>query len=131
MDNADFQAADRELPRSIEAEQSILGAVLADPSVLPIVVEKIRPEYFYNEQHRALYSIILRMFTSGANADIITVLNEAEKLHIFDSSAEGRRYLASLAEILPSTANIESYCTIDAEKFYIRSLSYAARDILQ
>ena len=131
MDNADFQAADRELPRSIEAEQSILGAVLADPSVLPIVVEKIRPEYFYNEQHRALYSIILRMFTSGANADIITVLNEAEKLHIFDSSAEGRRYLASLAEILPSTANIESYCTIVAEKFYIRSLSYAARDILQ
>lgn len=131
MDINDFQTADRELPRSIEAEQSILGAVLADPSVLPLVVERIRPDYFYNEQHRALYSIILRMFTSGANADIITVLNEAERLHIFDSAAEGRRYLASLADILPSTANIESYCNIVAEKFYIRSLSHASRDILQ
>lgn len=131
MENNDFQITDRELPRSIEAEQSILGAVLADPSVLPLVVEKIKPEYFYSQQHRSLYSIIMRMFTGGANADIITVLNEAEKLHIFENAAEGRRYLANLAEILPSTANIESYCRIVAEKYYIRSLSYAARSILQ
>ena len=131
MENSNFQNTDRELPHSIEAEQSILGAVLADPSTLSIVVEKIKPEYFYSEQHRALYSIILRMFTSGSAADIITVLNEAEKLHIFDSTSEGRRYLANLADILPSTANIESYCRIVAEKYYIRSLSYAARGILQ
>lgn len=131
MENINFQNTDRELPHSIEAEQSILGAVLADPSTLSIVVEKIKPEYFYSEQHRALYSIILRMFTSGSAADIITVLNEAEKLHIFDSASEGRRYLANLADILPSTANIESYCRIVAEKYYIRSLSYAARGILQ
>lgn len=131
MENSNFQNTDRELPHSIEAEQSILGAVLADPSTLSIVVEKIKPEYFYSEQHRALYSIILRMFTSGSAADIITVLNEAEKLHIFDSASEGRRYLANLADILPSTANIESYCRIVAEKYYIRSLSYAARGILQ
>ncbi|MBR6670869.1 MAG: replicative DNA helicase, partial [Ruminococcus sp.] len=131
MENADFQFADREMPRSIEAEQSILGAVLADPSVLPLVVEKIKPEYFYSQQHKSLYNIIMRMFTSGSNADIITVLNEAEKLHIFETAAEGRRYLANLAEILPSTANIESYCRIVAEKYYIRSLSYAARSILQ
>ena len=131
MENSNFQNTDRELPHSIEAEQSILGAVLADPSTLSIVFEKIKPEYFYSEQHRALYSIILRMFTSGSAADIITVLNEAEKLHIFDSASEGRRYLANLADILPSTANIESYCRIVAEKYYIRSLSYAARGILQ
>ena len=131
MENSNFQNTDRELPHSIEAEQSILGAVLADPSTLSIVVEKIKPEYFYSEQLRALYSIILRMFTSGSAADIITVLNEAEKLHIFDSASEGRRYLANLADILPSTANIESYCRIVAEKYYIRSLSYAARGILQ
>lgn len=131
MENSNFQNTDRELPHSIEAEQSILGAVLADPSTLSIVVEKIKPEYFYSEQHRALYSIILRMFTSGSAADIITVLNEAEKLHIFDSASEGRRYLANLADILPSTANIESYCRIVAEKYYIRSLSYAARGILK
>ncbi|MCI1268938.1 MAG: replicative DNA helicase [Ruminococcus sp.] len=130
MEENNFQISDRELPHSIEAEQSILGAILADPSSLSVVVELIKPDYFYSQQHKALYSIILRMFTGGAAADIITVLNEAEKLHIFESASEGRRYLASLAEILPSTANIESYCKIVSEKYYIRSLGYAARSIL-
>ena len=110
-------------------EESI-GAVLADPSSLPIVIEKIKPEYFYSEQHKAIYSIILRMFTSGQPVDIITVLNEAEKLHIFDSSAEGRRYLAEIGDTLPSTSNIESYCKIVADKYFIRSLGLAAKMIL-
>ncbi len=130
MDDNNFIASARELPHSIEAEQSVIGAVLADPSALPVVIEKIKPEYFYNEQHKAIYSIILRMFTSGQPVDIITVLNEAEKLHIFDSSAEGRRYLAEIGDTLPSTSNIESYCKIVADKYFIRSLGLAARMIL-
>ena len=77
MDNNNFIASARELPHSIEAEQSVIGAVLADPSALPVVIEKIKPEYFYNEQHKAIYSIILRMFTSGQPVDIITVLSES------------------------------------------------------
>lgn len=131
MDDNNFQISSRELPHSIEAEQSVIGAVLADSSVLPIVVEKIKPEFFYSEQHKAIYSIILRMFTSGSPVDIITVLNEAEKLHIFDSSAEGKRYLAEIGNTLPSTSNIESYCKIVADKYFIRSLGYAARGILE
>ncbi len=130
MDDNNFIASARELPHSIEAEQSVIGAVLADPSSLPIVIEKIKPEYFYSEQHKAIYSIILRMFTSGQPVDIITVLNEAEKLHIFDSSAEGRRYLAEIGDTLPSTSNIESYCKIVADKYFIRSLGLAAKMIL-
>ncbi len=130
MDDNNFIASARELPHSIEAEQSVIGAVLADPSALPVVIEKIKPEYFYNEQHKAIYSIILRMFTSGQPVDIITVLNEAEKLHIFDSSTEGRRYLAEIGDALPSTSNIESYCKIVADKYFIRSLGLAARMIL-
>ncbi|WP_298527196.1 replicative DNA helicase [uncultured Ruminococcus sp.] len=130
MDDNNFIASARELPHSIEAEQSVIGAVLADTSALPVVIEKIKPEYFYNEQHKAIYSIILRMFTSGQPVDIITVLNEAEKLHIFDSSAEGRRYLAEIGDALPSTSNIESYCKIVADKYFIRSLGLAARMIL-
>lgn len=130
MDDYNFNGSARELPHSIEAEQSVLGAVIADSSILPIVVEKIKPEYFYSEQHKALYSIILRMFSTGSPVDIITVLNEAEKLHIFESSAEGRRYLSEIGETLPSTSNIESYCKIVADKYFIRSLGYAAKAIL-
>lgn len=119
-----------ELPHSIEAEQSVIGAVLADPSVLPAVIEIVRPDYFYNENHKQIFGIIYRMFSSGVPVDIVTVLNEAEKLRIFDSAADGKRYLAEIANTLPTTSNVESYCKIVADKYLIRSLSHAARDIL-
>lgn len=131
MDENNFLVSARELPHSIEAEQSVIGAVLADSSVLPVVVEKIKPEYFYSEQHKSIYSIILRMFTSGLPVDIITVLDEAERLHIFETTAEGKRYLAEIGNTLPSTSNVESYCKIVADKFFIRTLGYAARSILE
>ncbi len=70
------------------------------------------------------------MFTRGVPVDIVTLLNEAMKLHIFENAAEGRRYLADIANTLPTTSNIESYCKIVEDKYYIRSLAYAARDIL-
>lgn len=130
IDN-NFLISARELPHSIEAEQSVIGAVISDPSILPVVMERIRPEYFYNEQHQKIYTIIVRMFSSGLPVDIITVLNEAEKLHIFETSSEGRRYLSEIGETLPSTSNIESYCKIVSDKYFIRSLGYAARTILE
>lgn len=131
MGDSDLNFLENDLPHSTEAEQCVLGALLASPAVFPEVIEIIKkPEYFYSLQHREIYNVILRMFSSGNAADVITVLNEIEKLNIFDSSASCRRYLASLADMLPSTANIESYCKIVADKYYIRSLGIAAKMIL-
>ena len=120
-----------ELPFSLEAEQTILGAVLTEPSVLSVVLEKIKPDSFFHEQHKALFQIIVQMFTSGEKADVITVLNAAMQQHLFDTTQEGRAYLAALINMVPSVANIESYCDIVAEKYYLRSLAFAARSILQ
>ena len=131
MDENNFITSARELPHSIEAEQSVLGAIIADPSILPTVIELIKPEYFYSEQHSAIYGIILRMFSTGAPVDIVTLLNESEKLHIFESASEGRRYLSEIADLLPTTSNIESYCKIVADKYFVRSLGYVARNILE
>lgn len=130
MDNSiNFSA--NELPHSLEAEQSIIGAILADPAVMPIVIEKVKADYFYNENLRSIYNIIFRMFTSGVPIDIVTVLNEAEKLDIFENSIEGRRYFAEIAKVLPTTSNVESYCEIVVNKYFIRSLGYAAKAILE
>ena len=128
MDYTDF--SDKELPYSLEAEQTILGAILIEQSVISVVLEKIRPESFFNEQHRQLFNIMLRMFTSGIRADVITVLNEAVKEKIFESAQEGRNYLAALVNMVPSVDNIDSYCTIVAEKYYVRSLALVARELL-
>ena len=120
-----------ELPFSLEAEQTILGAVLTDPEVLSVVLEKVKPDCFFNDQHKALFQIIVQMFTSGEKADVITVLNAAMQQHLFDTPQEGRAYLAALINMVPSVSNIDSYCNIVAEKFYLRSLAFAARSILQ
>lgn len=113
--------SEKELPYSIEAEQSILGAILVNSDVLPTVVDLISPECFYNEQHRQLYGIMLRLFTSGSQADIVVVLNEALQARIFENAQEGRKYLAALVDQMPSVSNVASYCKIVAEKYYIRS----------
>ena len=120
-----------ELPFSLEAEQTILGAVLTEPSVLSVVFEKIKPDCFFNDQHKALFQIIVSMFTSGEKADVITVLNASMQQRLFDTPQEGRAYLAALINMVPSVSNIESYCNIVAEKYYLRSLAFAARGILQ
>ena len=122
--------SEKELPYSIEAEQSILGAILVNSDVLPTVVDLISPECFYNEQHRQLYGIMLRLFTSGSQADIVVVLNEALQARIFENAQEGRKYLAALVDQMPSVSNVASYCKIVAEKYYIRSLAYVAREVL-
>lgn len=130
MDNSiNFSAS--ELPHSLEAEQSIIGAILANPAIMPIVIEKIKSDYFYNENLRNIYNIIFRMFTSGVPIDIVTVLNEAEKLNIFENSIEGRKYFLEIASVLPTASNVESYCEIVANKYFIRSLSDAAKAILE
>ncbi len=130
MEAKSFNLSTLELPYSLEAEQSVIGAILADSSVMPTVIEKIKPEYFYNENLRKIYNIISRMFASNSQIDVITVLNESEKLHIFENQTEGRRFFMEIANLLPSAKHIESYCNIISDRYLIRSLGYAARTIL-
>ena len=91
--------SDKELPYSMEAEQTILGAILINSDVLPTVVDLIGAESFYNEQHRQLYNIMLRLFTGGAQADIVVVLNEAMKAGVFETVQEGRKYQIGRAHV--------------------------------
>lgn len=120
----------KELPYNLEAEQTILGALLLDPDTLSTVMEYIKPESFYNDQHRELFTIVMRMFSMGMNADIITVLNEAVNQGIFENTSTGKNYLTFLMNSVPTVSNIESYCKIVEEKFYIRSLVIAAKEII-
>lgn len=120
------------LPYSTEAEQAVIGAILTDSAnVMPVVVEKIKPDYFYNENLRKIYDAISGMFISGTNIDVLTVLHETSKLQIFENDTEARRFFMELADSLPTTKNISSYCDIIADKYFIRSLGYAAKAILE
>ncbi|MGN0641750.1 MAG: replicative DNA helicase [Huintestinicola sp.] len=125
------ELAGREMPHSVEAEQTVLGAVLMDPELISAVMEHVSPDSFYVSKHRELFSIIIRQFTLGVDSDIVTVVDEAVREGIFESSAAGKEYIAAIMQGVPTLANIESYCRIVEEKFNLRSLITAASDIIR
>lgn len=127
----DFDISTAELPYNLEAEQTVLGALLLDPESLSVAMNYIKPESFYVSKHRDLFAIIVRLFSLGVNADIITVINEAVRDGIFESSTAGKEYLAAIMEGVPTTKNIESYCKIVEEKYYTRSLITSAKEIIE
>lgn len=119
------------LPFSPEAEQSVLGAILLDSSCLDRVAEILpRPEYFYQTANRMIYTAMLEMFTGGSPVDFVTVLEKMKEAEGFDE-ANGKTYLLQLAQLVPSISNVESYAKIVRDKFDIRSLITAARDIIE
>lgn len=119
------------LPVNLEAEQTVLGGILIDAKrALPVVIERVKPDFFYSEQHKQIFLAMQRMFAANRDVDILTVADETQKSGIFETEAMARTYLKGMAESVPSVSNIESYCDIIEEKYYLRALINASREII-
>ncbi|MEG1687740.1 MAG: replicative DNA helicase [Angelakisella sp.] len=118
------------LPFSLEAEQSVLGAAIIDPGKIPEIMEFMKPEYFYRKQHSDLYALLVNMFSTGASIDIVTILDNLRKEGVFDTPEDAKVYLMQLAKVVPTTANVAAYARIVQEKYYLRSLITASREIV-
>lgn len=131
MENINSVVSERTtvLPSNNEAEQSVLGAVLLDSDCLNRILDIVRPEYFYNENHREIFSAMYRLFRAGSPVDIITVLNELVGIGVFTEEA-GKQYLFTIADLVPSVSNVEAYAEIIREKYEMRALILAAREII-
>ncbi len=117
------------MPYSTEAEQSVLGSVLIDNSCMDTIAEILpEPDYFYIENHRTIYGVMLDNFASGRRSDFVTVLNSIKTGSGFDE-ASAKSYLLQLANIVPSVSNVQAYAEIIKEKFEMRSLILASREI--
>ena len=119
------------LPFSLEAEQSVLGAILIDPQCVDRIAEILpRADYFYLTNHKLIYSIILDMFANGEPIDFITVLENLKKDSVFDDT-NGKTYLMELAQIVPSISNVQNYANIVRDNFDVRTLILTAREIIE
>lgn len=118
------------LPYNLEAEQSVLGAVLLDASCLMRVMEYVKADSFYRQEHRHIFGIMVRMFTSGSTLDFITVLDEVADEEVFESREAAKVYLTQITQLVPSVSNIEAYARIVQEKYYIRCLMTASKEII-
>ena len=96
------------LPYNMQAEQSVLGAVLLKPETLTDLVEILRPEMFYTRQNAQIYSEMLRLFTSDQTIDFVTLLDAVISDGVFPSADEAKVYLTGLAETVPSISNVKA-----------------------
>ncbi|NLJ17184.1 MAG: replicative DNA helicase, partial [Clostridiales bacterium] len=117
------------MPNNLDAEQSVLGAVLLDSEVMAILADKLQPESFYMELHGQLYSLMLNMFLSGSRIDIVTVLDQSLKQNIFETQEEAKKYLAKLMEVVPSVSTVDKYAEIVEEKHLVRKLILVSKEI--
>jgi len=127
--NADAQIDQIKLPpHSVEAEQSVLGGLLLESSALDRVADLITEEDFYRHEHRLIFRQIVRLSEMAKPVDVITV---AEALEIAGelSKVGGLTYLGSLAQNVPSAANIRRYGEIVRERSIMRKLVEVGSDI--
>lgn len=117
-------------PQNIEAEQSVLGALLIDKDAIIKVGDMLEPVDFYKESHGAIYQAMLDLFEHHEPIDILSLsgrLEDQKKLELVG----GRTYLSTLANIVPTAAHIESYAKIVKHKSTLRKLLHAAQSITE
>src|ERR1700746_3220213 len=112
---------DRGLPASVEAERSILGAILLDNHSFNEAAEKLRAEDFSLDSHRRIFSRIGELMDASRAVDIVTLAEELAKRKEVESIG-GVAYLASLTEGLPRRLSIEEYVRIVKDKSLLRQL---------
>ena len=118
----------RQIPHSVEAEQSVLGAMLIDPRCIPDVVEGLTGEDFYLKANREIYQTIYGMFNFSAAIDPVTVLEQMRRDGVYDE-ANSRSYILQLMEITPTAANVMEYVRIVKDKSLLRRVYDTAGEL--
>ena len=108
-------------PQSVEAEQAVLGTILLQAEALTQVVEIIKADDFYRENHRVIFAAMLALFDRREPHDLIAVsalLTDQNKLE----SAGGAAYLASLTDVIPFTGTLVHHARLIRQKSVLRQL---------
>jgi replicative DNA helicase len=115
------------LPHDLEAEASVLGAILLDQSAAVEVMDFLRPEDFYRENNGTVFRAALQLLRAGEPIDNVTLASELERLGVL-ARMGGRAHLALLQELVPTAANAEHYARIVKRHSLRRRLIAACAD---
>lgn len=120
-----------EMPYSMQAEQSVLGAALLDPSCVDTIIQTLRPEMFFVRQNRAVYTEIVTLVTNSEPIDVVILVDRLTADSAFATAADAKVYLAELADTVPSLSNLPHYIDLVYEKYIKRLLVEHARELLE
>lgn len=119
---------DRRMPFSLEAEQSLLGAILIDPACMDDIAVIVSADDFYVPEHAEIFRAMQSMYLKSKNIDVVTLIEELVQSGTYDESG-GREYLRLVADAVPTAANAGDYAKIVRDKAILRELIAAGEEI--
>ncbi len=117
-------------PSSIDAEKSVLGALLLDNNALVEALELLNSDDFYHPQHAAIFDAMRNMNNHSRAVDLLTLNEELSRTGMLDGIG-GPEYLAEIANYMGTSVNVRHYIDIVLEKSTLRKLIKASSDISQ
>lgn len=120
----------RSLPQSLEAEQSVIGAMIIDKSAIAKALEKLNDEDFYRDGHKVIFKAIREMFSKDMAVDLVTLLEYLKSTDMLEK-AGGVTYISEVSSSVITTANLEAYIKIVEEKSTLRKLIKSATNIIE
>ena len=115
-------------PQNLDAEQSVLGAMLESKEAIANVIEILRPEDFYKPAHGQIYEVILDLYGRGEPSDAITVAEELQRRDLLDAIG-GKPYISGLLDAYPTAASARNYARIVDEHALLRRMIEAGNRV--
>ena len=116
-------------PHNEEAERCVLGAAMLSKDAMFDVIEEVKADDFYNENHKEIFNAIMDLYRDNKPVDMLTVCEELKTKKALEMVG-GRAYIAALTTEVPSTTNAGEYAKIVSEKASLRALINTAEDIM-
>lgn len=115
-------------PQNLDAEMSLIGAVLIDDEVLADISEHVSTKDFYDKRHGLIFGAMMRLYERHKPIDLLTLTEELKKKKEFETVG-GSSYLTELTNYVPTAAHAEAYAELVAQKAVRRRLIKASADI--
>jgi len=117
-------------PNNIEAEQSVLGAMLLDKEAISTATEFISGDDFYREAHKEIFEAIVDIYNRGEPVDLITLTEKLKTRNTLEAVG-GITFLTNLMDAVPTTHNVKYYAKIVEDKSLLRKLIKSSNEIIQ
>jgi len=117
-------------PHDLDAEKSVLGAILIDENAIIKVVESLKPAHFYKSAHNSIYECAINLYEKREPIDLITLPQELKNKKLL-TEIGGISYLTELVNFVPTASNVEAYAKIIVDSALRRSLISASAKINQ
>ncbi|MDR0818370.1 MAG: replicative DNA helicase [Oscillospiraceae bacterium] len=115
------------LPHDTTAEQAVIGSILMHGASIADVLDVLRPDDFYSETNREIFTVILSMFNYGQPIDAVTLIDEMRKQGVAKTNTP--EYFTQLLSVTPTWRNVMTYAKIVSDKARVRAIAEAAGEI--